>query len=35
MEADGSNPQPLFDTELDGLTLEYAFAGERAIVWTW
>ncbi len=34
MEAGGSNPQPLFDTELDGLRLEYAFAGERAIDWT-
>ena len=34
-EADGSNARPLFDTELDGLTLEYAFAGERAIDWTW
>jgi TolB protein len=34
-ESDGSNARPLFDTELDGLTLEYAFAGERAIDWTW
>jgi Tol biopolymer transport system component len=35
MESDGSNPRPLFDTELDGLTPECAFAGERAIDWTW
>jgi TolB protein len=35
MESDGSNARPLFDTELDALTLEYAFAGERAIDWTW
>ena len=34
-EADGSNASPLFDTELDGLMLEYAYAGERAIDWTW
>jgi TolB protein len=35
MEADGSNQEPQFDTELENLTLEYAFAGERAIDWTW
>jgi Tol biopolymer transport system component len=34
MNADGSNQRPLFDTELQGLTLQYAFAGERAISWT-
>jgi hypothetical protein len=34
MDADGSNPQPMFGTELDGLRLDYAFAGERAISWT-
>ncbi len=34
MGADGSNPGPMFDTELNGLTLEYVFAGERAIDWT-
>ena len=34
-EADGSNARPLFDGELDGLMLEYAYAGERAIDWTW
>ncbi|MFC2031588.1 TolB family protein [Chloroflexota bacterium] len=34
MEADGSNQRPLFDSELDGLVLAYAFAGERAISWT-
>ena len=35
MESDGSNAGPLFDNELDGLTLDYVFAGERAISWTW
>ncbi|MFC2015467.1 TolB family protein [Chloroflexota bacterium] len=35
METDGGNQEPLFDTELDALTLEYALAGERAIDWTW
>jgi Tol biopolymer transport system component len=35
MEADGGGARPLFDSELDGLRLEYAFAGERAIDWTW
>lgn len=34
MGADGSKPGPLFDTELSSLTLEYAFAGERALDWT-
>ena len=34
MEADGSNQRALFTSELDGLTLDYAFAGERAISWT-
>jgi Tol biopolymer transport system component len=34
MGADGSSPGPMFGTELDGLTLAYAFAGERAISWT-
>jgi hypothetical protein len=34
MKADGSGAAPLFDTELNGLTLNYAFAGERAIDWT-
>jgi hypothetical protein len=34
MAADGSAQGPLFTTELDGLTLDYAFAGERAIDWT-
>jgi TolB protein len=32
--ARGGEQAPMFDTELDGLTLEYAFAGERAISWT-
>ena len=35
MEADGKGAMPLFDSELDGLTLDHAFAGERAIDWSW
>ena len=35
MKADGSEQAPLFGTELDGLTLVYAFASERALDWTW
>jgi len=35
MKADGSGQGPLFDTELKGLTISYAFASERAIDWTW
>lgn len=35
MKADGSEQAPLFGTELDGLTLAYAFASERALDWTW
>jgi len=34
MAADGSDQGPLFGAELDGLNLEYAYAGERAIDWT-
>lgn len=34
MRADGSGQQPLFDSALDGLTLDYASLGERAISWT-
>jgi Tol biopolymer transport system component len=34
MKANGSGQAPLFGDELDGLTLDYAFAGERAIDWT-
>ena len=34
MEANGSNPSSMFDTELQGLTLQHAFSGERAIDWT-
>jgi hypothetical protein len=34
MNADGSTQAPLFTTQLKGLTLDYAFAGERAIDWT-
>ncbi|MGD9049234.1 MAG: DPP IV N-terminal domain-containing protein [Anaerolineae bacterium] len=32
--ADGSNQRPLFDGELDGLTLDYSFNGERSLSWT-
>jgi hypothetical protein len=35
MKANGSAQASLFGTELDGLTLDYAFAGERAIDWVW
>jgi Tol biopolymer transport system component len=35
MKADGSEQGPLFETELDGLTLDYTFASERALDWTW
>jgi hypothetical protein len=34
MKANGSGAGPLFGSELDGLVLQYAFAGERAIDWT-
>jgi dipeptidyl aminopeptidase/acylaminoacyl peptidase len=34
MQANGSGQRPMFDTELDGLRLDYAFIGERAISWT-
>lgn len=33
MNADGSQPSPMFGTELDSLTLSYAFSGERALDW--
>jgi len=33
MAADGSGQTLLFDSALDGLTLDYAFVGERAIDW--
>ncbi len=32
--AGGSNPRPMFGSELEGLTLEYSFGGERALSWT-
>jgi hypothetical protein len=35
MQANGKGQQPLFDTELDGLTLGYVFGEEQAIDWTW
>ncbi len=34
MRADGSHPQPMFGSALDGLTLDYHSVGERAISWT-
>jgi TolB protein len=34
MNADGSGQQPMFDSALDGLALDYASQGERAISWT-
>jgi TolB protein len=33
MEVDGSQQRPMFDSALDGLTLEYSFVAERAISW--
>lgn len=33
MKADGSQQRPMFDSALDGLTLEYGFVAERAISW--
>jgi dipeptidyl aminopeptidase/acylaminoacyl peptidase len=32
--AGGSRPRPMFGAELDGLTLEYSYGGERALSWT-
>jgi hypothetical protein len=34
VQANGSGLRPMFDSELDGLRLDYAFIGERAISWT-
>ncbi len=34
MKSNGSGQKPMFDDELDGLTLEYAYVAERAIDWT-
>jgi TolB protein len=34
MRADGTQQQPMFGRELDGLRLEYGYLGERAISWT-
>ncbi len=33
MRADGSQPEPMFESELDGLVLDYGFVGDRAISW--
>jgi TolB protein len=35
MKANGSAEASLFGAELDGLVLDYDFAGERALDWTW
>ena len=32
--AGGRDPRPMFGSELEGLTLEYSFGGERALSWT-
>ncbi len=34
MRANGSQQKPMFKSALSGLTLDYAFVGERAISWT-
>jgi hypothetical protein len=34
MGSEGSASWPLFDTELDGLTIEYSVYEERALDWT-
>lgn len=34
MRANGSGQQPMFESALDGLPLDYAYIGERAISWT-
>jgi TolB protein len=34
MRADGSGQKPMFGSELDGITLDYASLGERVISWT-
>jgi hypothetical protein len=34
MRADGSRQKPMFDSALEGLTLDYAFVAERNISWT-
>jgi TolB protein len=34
MKADGSDEKPMFPKALDGLTLGYAFDGDRALSWT-
>ncbi len=34
MKADGSGQQPMFRSALNGLTLDYAFQGDRALSWT-
>ena len=33
MRSDGSGQQSMFDSVLDGLTLDYGFVGDRAISW--
>jgi TolB protein len=34
MKANGGGQKPMFQSALDGVALEYAFQGERAISWT-
>jgi Tol biopolymer transport system component len=34
MAADGTGARPIFESALDGLALDYASLGERAISWT-
>jgi dipeptidyl aminopeptidase/acylaminoacyl peptidase len=34
MDADGSSQKAMFKSALDGLALDYAYSGERAISWT-
>ncbi len=33
MRSDGSRQKPMFESALDGLTLDYGFVGDRAISW--
>jgi hypothetical protein len=33
MRSDGSGQKPMFESALDGLTLDYGFVGDRAISW--
>jgi hypothetical protein len=35
MRADGRDQKPMLGQALSGLPLDYAFAGERALSWTY